>query len=206
MNNLLFLPGNERELVDNYLDKTLFPELAEKYGHIKENDNSDITRDIRRQAFQIAMRSFAVQLSERQCQKCEDAYWNPLCGDEAESIRSAPMPDLCSDIEAYSMMKHWWFNLTLEQKLYIVGACESLFNNSIYNMTLSDEELNSEVDNGWCELPIDDKFLIYETHKIISHALQKRENHNLRDAIRPQTETDTRTAGGNIPPLSHERH
>ncbi len=160
MGNALLLPGNERELVDNYLDRTLFPELAEKYDCLKDG-NSDTSEDIKRQAFQSAMRSFANRLCERQCQRCEEAYWDAPCGDEAEAIQSAPMPDLCADLEEYDTMERWWLDLTLEQKLDITGAYEGLFNDPVCDMTKSDEELDSEADKGWDGLSIDDKNFIY---------------------------------------------
>ncbi len=120
MGNALLLPGNERELVDNYLDRTLFPELAEKYDCLKDGNS-----------------------------------------DTSEAIQSAPMPDLCADLEEYDTMERWWLDLTLEQKLDITGAYEGLFNDPVCDMTKSDEELDSEADKGWDGLSIDDKNFIY---------------------------------------------
>lgn len=164
MSNTLFLPGNERELVDNYLDRTRFPELAEKYD-CQKDDNSDTSEDTKCQAFQSAMRLFACRLCERQRQRCEEAYWNAPCGEEAECVRSAPMPDLCADTEAYEAMERWWSELTPEQKLDIIGAYEGLFNDPVYDMTKSDDELDTEADKRWSGLSIDDKNLIYERLK-----------------------------------------
>lgn len=172
MSNALFLPGNERELVDTYLDRALFSALAEKYDRLQENDNSDTAKDMRKQVFHAAMRSFANSLCERQCGICEQAYWKAPCGEEAEYINSAPMPDLCADTEAYDTMERWWLELSLEQKLDIAGAYEGIFS-PIYDMTISDEDLDSEVDEKWSELAVDDKFLIYEKLKDNSDALQK---------------------------------
>lgn len=111
--NTIFLPGNQYELLEHYLDKKKHIELlkhyeiynkavnglltlkqSEKYGimTMKRDEILQSYQEIQKKLFRSAMFEFAARVCREQINICEQRFWEAECGKEGDDILSAPIP------------------------------------------------------------------------------------------------------------------
>ena len=107
MEDILILAGSDQELIDRYLDKeknapdyAQLKELEEKHGR-GYGLTDTVYAQLKRRLFQSALKNFVSRVCQEQRDLCEQGFWEAECGDEAEFICQAPMPDLVTDIEVF---------------------------------------------------------------------------------------------------------
>ena len=99
MEDILILAGSDQELIDRYLDKeknapdyAQLKELEEKHGR-GYGLTDTVYAQLKRRLFQSALKNFVSRVCQEQRDLCEQGFWEAECGDEAEFICQAPMPD-----------------------------------------------------------------------------------------------------------------
>ena len=165
MEDILILAGSDQELIDRYLDKekdatdyAQLKELEEKHG--RDYGLTDIVyAQLKRKLFQRALKNFVLRVCQEQRDLCEQGFWEAECGDEAEFICQAPMPDLVTDIEEYERMCRWWHDLDDETRFDLATVFEGEFGPIRYDEDTI--ETQDRICNCWMALPLKDKLRIY---------------------------------------------
>ena len=177
----LYLPGDEQELFDRYLDKTAHADLIERLRVITGALQNKLTpQELRRhridrtdtitlfherqkltkKMFQAVMTDFAVRVCTNQIEICTQQFYEAPRGKEAEHIAASRNPDLCDDTELLEQMYEWWKNLLPGQKKGIAKTFDDDFNPE-WCFRDKEEETIQCIDACWRSLPLETRIDIY---------------------------------------------
>lgn len=179
MEDILILPGTERELFDRYFDNAKYGELKERLELVRqalhntlppaERNKHRLNVDVRellgekeslkKKMFQAALRSFAEQVCCEQRALCELGFWQAPCGEEAGYISSAPVPDLVTDVRRYKAICRWWEKLSDAKRQKVA----TMFENELGPVYGYDPETQKQIYNRWYLLSLEDKQRIYHS-------------------------------------------
>lgn len=179
MEDMFILPENERELFDRYFDNDKYGPLKERLELVRkalsnklppgERNKHRLNVDVRelldekeslkKRMFQTVLRSFAELVCHEQRALCELGFWQAPCGEEAEYISSAPVPDLVTDVRKYKTICRWWEKLSDTKRLKVA----SMFENELGPVYGCDTETRDRIYNRWFLLSLDDKLRIYHS-------------------------------------------
>lgn len=165
MEDILILADSDQELIDRYLDKeknatdyARLKELEEKQGR-DYGQTETAYAQLKRKLFQMALKNFVSRVCQEQRDLCEQGFWEAECGDEAEFICQAPMPDLVADIEEYERMCRWWHDLDDDTRIDLAAVFEGEFGSIYHNEDAM--ETQDKICNCWMALPLETKLRIY---------------------------------------------
>ena len=194
MENVLFLPGNEAELVELYLDKKhgamigkhslykiALAKRLERENLVPETDAltefelGERCRELSRQLFIEAMRGFANRLCSEQRAICSHKFMIAPIGNEESWIESAPMPPVCKKSQ-HRTLREFWQSLAQDEIKELMEQLPDIFGGNDARESLEDyaarvEESPEDDDTlvnfcteRWDEIPVEDKFRVCNHH------------------------------------------
>ena len=91
--------------------------------------------------------------------RCEQGFWQAPCGEEAEYISSAPVPDLVTDVKRYKTICRWWEKLSDTGRLKVAA----MFADELGPVYGHGTETLERIHSRWFLLSLDDRQRVYHS-------------------------------------------